>query len=224
MIEKHPGSEVGRQEGVQLQPFVLQMIDRLKDWWNELSGSQDVMRGIAPGSVTAASAIADLQNAAQTRMRAKMKNLDAYLQDFGQQYASRVMQFYTAPQVYRLTGKDGSEQYFKMHMSKSPEGNPVAMVQRYTDTGLLDPEVKSYQLRGKLDVRVTTGSSLPFSKVENQNRAYQLFDRGIIDAEEVLKSLDYPNFEAIQQRMQEKAAAQAQAEAQAAQQPPPAAA
>lgn len=219
VVEKHPGSEVTRQEGTQLQPYVLQMIDRMKELFDDISGSKDIMGGVAPGGVTAASAIADLQNAAQTRMRAKMKNLDAYLQDFGQAYASRVLQFYTAPKVYRLTGKDGSEQYFKMHMTRDEQGQQTAMVQRFTENGQLHPDVEVYQLRGKLDVRVTTGSSLPFSKVENQNRAYALFDRGIIDAEEVLKTLDYPNWESIQQRMQEKAAAQAQAEAQAA--PPP---
>lgn len=219
IIEKQPGSEVRREEGVQLQPFVLQIIDRLKNWWDELSGSQDVMRGATPGGVTAASAIDSLQNAAQTRIRLKMKNLDAYLQDFGQQYAARVMQFYTAPKVFRLTGKDGTERYFKMHIQKNPDGSSKAVVQRFTDSGQIHPTVDEYQLRGQLDVRVTTGSSLPFSKIEAQQRAYQLFDRGIIDSEEVLKSLDYPNWEAIQQRMQEKAQAAAQAQAQ--QQPPP---
>lgn len=204
VIEKHPNSEVSRQEGVQLQPYVLQLIDRWKEWFERASGSQDISRGIAPGSVTAASAIADLQNAAQSRIRLKMKQMDAYLQDLGQSYASRVMQFYTAPQVFRLTGKDGTERFFKMHMQKDEAGQTQAVVQRYTEQGQIDPNIQVYQLRGKLDVRVTTGSSLPFSKTEAANRAYQLFDRGIVDAEEVLKSLDYPNAEAILARVQRK--------------------
>jgi hypothetical protein len=211
VVEKEPGSEVRRESGVQLQPYVLTMIDKLKEWFEQISGSQDVSRGLAPGSVTAASAIADLQNAAQTRMRLKMKNLDAYLQDFGQQYASRVMQFYTAPKVFRLTGKDGTEKYFKMHIQSNEDGTRTAFVQRFTDNALLNPTPETYQLRGKLDVRVVTGSSLPFSKVENEQRAYALFDRGIIDGEEVLKSLDYPNWEAIQQRIEAKAQAMQQA-------------
>ncbi len=214
IVEKEPGSEVRREEGVQLQPFVLQIIDRLKDWFDQLSGAQDITRGVNPGGVTAASAIADLQNAAQTRIRLKVKNLDAYLQDFGQQYASRVLQFYTAPQVFRLTGKDGTEKYFKMHVQKTEDGYQ-AMVQRFTDNNLLNPTPEIYQLRGKLDVRVVTGSSLPFSKAQNEQRAYSLYDRGIIDGEEVLKSLDYPNWEAIQQRMQAQAQMKAEAEQQA---------
>lgn len=214
IIEKEPGTEVRREEGVQLQPYVLSLIDRMKEWFERSSGNQDVSRGIAPGSVTAASAIADLQNAAQTRTRLKMKNLDAYLQDFGLSYASRVMQFYTAPQVFRMTGKDGTEKYFKMSIQKQADGTSTAFVQRFTDANLLNPTPEEYQLRGQLDVRVTTGSSLPFSKVQTEQRAYQLFDRGIIDAEEVLKTMDYPNWEAIQQRMQIQAQNQAAAQAQ----------
>lgn len=203
IVEKEPGSEVRREAGVQLQPYVLSLIDRIKEIVDQLSGSQDITRGIAPGSVTAASAIADLQNAAQTRMRLKMKNLDAYLQEFGQQYAARVLQFYTAPKVYRLTGKDGTDKYFKMHIEPLEDGTHRATVQRFTDNNLLNPTPEEYVLRGKLDVRVTTGSSLPFSKVQNEQRLYGLFDRGLIDGQEVLKGLDYPNWEAIEQRMQQ---------------------
>lgn len=217
IIEKEPNSDVHREPGVALQPYVLSVIDRLKEWFEQLSGSQDVTRGIAPGSVTAASAIADLQNAAQTRIRLKTKNLDAYLQDFGQAYASRVMQFYTAPKVFRLTGNNGANKYFKMHIQTQPDGSKKAIVQRYNESGLINPNIEEYQLRGKLDVRVTTGSSLPFSKVQNEKQSLELFDRGIIDAEEVLKRMEYPNWEAVQQRVQQQhaqMAAQQQAQAQ----------
>lgn len=224
IVEKNPGTEVRREAGVQLQPYVLQLIDKVKEWVDQISGSQDITRGNTPSGVTAAGAIADLQAAAQTRIRLKSKNLDAYLQDLGQAYVSRVLQFYTAPQVFRLTGKDGTEKYFKMSIQKTQDGQGhQALVQNFTDNQLLNPTPEIYQLRGKLDVRVVTGSSLPFSKTQNENRAYQLFDRGIIDSEEVLKSLDYPNWEAIQQRMQEQAAAAAQAQAAQGQPPPQAA-
>jgi hypothetical protein len=69
------------------------------------------------------------------------------------------------------------------------------------------------EARGKLDVRVTTGSSLPFARAEKEQKLLSLFDRGIIDAEEVMKGMDFPNWEAILNRVQEK-----QAQAAAAQQ------
>lgn len=213
VVEKNPGSEVRRESGVALQPYVLSILDRLKDWFDQIGGSQDITRGIAPGAVTAASAIADLQNAAQTRIRLKSKNMDAYLQELGQSYAARVMQFYTAPRVFRLTGDDGADKYFKMHIQKLPEGGYKAFVNRYTENNLESPYTEEYELRGKLDVRVTTGSSLAFSKTQNEQQTYALFDRGIIDAEEVLKRLEYPNYEAILQRKAEMEQKQAQQQA-----------
>lgn len=222
VVEKSPGSEVRRESGVQLQPYVLSVIDRVKEWFDSISGSQDITRGIAPGGVTAAAAISDLQNAAQTRIRLKIRNLEAYLQDLGQAYASRVLQYYTAPRVFRITGRAGAEKYFKMHITKKEDekGNAyhVANVQNFTDSGLMSPEIKQYELKGKLDLRVTSGSSLPFSKAQNEQRLFSLFDRQIIDATEVLKGLDYPNYEAVLLRKQEADERQAQLQAQAQQQ------
>jgi hypothetical protein len=206
IIEKNPGSEVRREEGVQLQPYVLQLVDRMQQWFNDIAGTQDVSRGATPGSVSAASAISALQEAALTRVRQKSRNLDMYLQSLGQQYASRVMQFYTAPRVFRLTNNEGATRYFKASFQ---EGK--AYVQQWNGTGYEMP--MELEARGKLDVRVTTGSSLPFARAEKEQKLLSLFDRGIIDAQEVMKGMDFPNWEAILNRVQEK-----QAQAAAAQQ------
>lgn len=215
IIEKAPGSEVRREEGVQLQPYVLQVIDRMKEWFDQVAGSNDITRGVNPGGVTAASAIADLQNAAQTRIRQKSRNLDCYLQNLGQQYVSRVFQFYSAPQIFRLTGDEGSQKYFKFHTARSEDGETKAYVENYSEDGK-SLGISEYQVRGQFDVSVTTGSSLPFSKAEKEDRLTKLFQLGIIDAEEVLKGLDYPNYQAVMLRQQQKAEAQAQAQAEAA--------
>jgi hypothetical protein len=79
-----------------------------------------------------------------------------------------------------------------------------------------DLAVKEYQIAGKFDVKVTTGSGLPFSKQDKVSKAFELFDRQVIDDEELMKALDFPNWETVLARVQEKKAAQAQAQAQAA--------
>jgi hypothetical protein len=202
-----------RIEGVGLQPFVLQLIDRMGEWFDSIAGSQDITRGVQPTGVTANSAINTLQEAAHTRIRQKSRNLDAYLQQVGQQYKSRVFQFYSAPQIVRLTGNEGAARYFRMHIEATPEGKRTMKVTPFTDRGLEDPtEARQFEIQGDFDVRVVTGSSLPFAKAELESKMLNLFDRQIVDAEEVLKRTDYPNYQAVLQRVQ--AQAQAAAEAQ----------
>jgi hypothetical protein len=216
-----PGAEPKREEGVQLQPYVLQIIDRMAEWFDSIGGSQDVTRGLNPSGVTAASAITTLQEAAHTRIRQKARNMDVYLQQVGQQWASRTMQFTTAPKVYRLTNDQNVTQFFKMRVEPYVKANGSegkrAVVENYTAEGKLDPEtgISIYEIAGKFDVKVATGSHLPFAKAEKEEKLNKLFDRGIIDAEEVLKQTEYPNYQAVLQRMQEKAAMQAEAEMQA---------
>ena len=67
-------------------------------------------------------------------------------------------------------------------------------------------------------MRVSTGSSLPFAKAEKEAKLLNLFDRQIIDAEEVLKGTDYPNFQAVLQRLEMKKQQEAQAAMMAQQQ------
>ncbi len=220
-----------RQEGVQLQPYVLQLIDRLKSWFDDISGSNDVSRGAKPEGITAASAIQSLQEAAQTRIRQKSRNLDDFLQDLGQLYMSRVFQFRTAPEVFRLTNKDGSYKFFKFHVDSQPGATPdqepqkIARYRPYDvgeDGKHYEGQEKVVAINGMLDVKVNTGSTLVFAKADREQRAFALFDRQIIDGEEVLKTLDYPNWEAVLQRVQQRQMEAAQAQAQQQAPPPPA--
>lgn len=242
VLEPAPGSRVERVEGVQLQPYVLQLTDKMADWFDSVSGSQEVSRGVQPTGITAASAITSLQEAAQTRLRLKSRLVDYYLQDVGRQWLSRTFQYRTAPEMFRLTGKDGVQKYFRMHVEaydKTAEqvdpmtGEAVqvptgeqgrrVVVQPYQPNGMMDlADQRVYEMRGDFDVKVTTGSSLPFAKAEKEQKLLNLFDRGIIDEEEVLKGSDYPNFEAVLQRVAAKKEQQMQAEMAAKQGPPPA--
>jgi hypothetical protein len=140
--------------------------------------------------------------------------------------------------MYRLTGQDGVEKYFRMHVEdfEVTQADPVTgqemptgetkkrvTVQPYGANGMIDPlAMQQYETRGKFDVRVTTGSSLPFAKSEKEQKLLNYFDRGIIDEEEVLKGSDYPNYQAVLQRVEQKKMMAAQAQASGAA-PPPAA-
>lgn len=235
VVEKNKDSEVRREEGVQLQPYVLQIADRLAQWVDSVSGSQDVTRGVQPTGVTAASAISQLQESANTRIRLKTRLQDGYLNQVGQAWAARVFQFQTADKVYRLTNDQGASKYFRVSMQPTQMAHPQTGMpvdgksvhyQPYTDSGQIDPtQAMQYQTQGMFDVRVSSDSSLPFNKAEKEQRLLNFFDRGIVDAEEVLRGTEYPNYEAVLQRIMQKQAEQAQMQAQQGQNsaPPPAA-
>lgn len=251
VVEKEPGTEVRRESGVELQPYVLPLLDRVKQLFDGISGAKDITRPVENNSVTAASAITALQEAAQTRLRLKARHLDAFLQQMGQMYVERVMQFYTAPRIFRLTGDDGGFKFFKFHVETmlDAEGNEITGVdgkvkkrgikrdyQQNQETGQISENLTTseYEIHGEFDVRVSTGSSLPFSKNEAADKAIKLYtlspppNGGVIDDEELLKALDYPNWEAVLQRVKERKAQQmaqmqqaAQQAAQSKGQPPP---
>ena len=245
VVEKEPGSEVRRESGVELQPYVLPLLDRVKQLFDGLSGAKDISKPVDDNAITAASAIVAVQEAAQTRLRLKARHLDAFLQEMGQHYVERVMQFYSSPKVVRITGEDQGYQYFKFHIDtmKDEAGNEimgengkprkVAHMRNYiqnTETGKVSEslEATSYEIHGLLDVKVSTGSSLPFAKNQAAEKAMKLYTiapppgGGVIDDEELLKALDYPNWEAVLQRVKQKRAEQAaMAQQQAAMAPPP---
>jgi hypothetical protein len=124
------------------------------------------------------------------------------------------MQFYTAPRVFRLTNNQGVTTYFKAMFEKNEAGANSATVQQWNaEGGGWDMPIK-LQASGQLDIKVTTGSTLPFAKAEKEQKLLQLFDRGIVDQQEVLQGTDYPNWEAVLQRVQERQQAAAQQQAQ----------
>lgn len=225
IVEKNKGSEVRREEGVQLQPFVLQMIDRMKEWFTDISGTVETT---PPPGVTAAAAIQDIQEAANTRSRLKSRYLDAYLQDLGQMYVSRVVQFRDVPTVVRVTNNLNASKYFKFHVKTvmnngEPQYNEdgslqkVAVVQRMGPTGGYMGQ-QEIPIKGNLDVKVSTGSAMPFMRAKQYRQGLELFDRQIIDQVEMLKLADLPNADIIIERMTGKAQQDAQMQQQQQQQ------
>ena len=214
VVEKHPNTTVDRKEGVQLQPFVLQtlelMIERIM---GKLGSTQEVSKGVAPSADSSGYAIAQLQEAAQTRIRGKSRNVEEFLKEVGGLVADRILQFYTMPRVVRITNNQNAHQYFKFHVEEKADesGN----VQKTAHILPLDRDDMGNPVEGppiavpiksKMDVRFNVGSSLPFAKLESRTLAEKLYDKQIIDAEEYLTQLEYPNRERIIQRLKERQA------------------
>jgi hypothetical protein len=212
VVEHSPGASVRRENGPPLNPGFMQVLDRVIGWFNDVAGQSDFSQGKAEGGVTAASAIEQLITASRTRIRQRMRNLDCYLKTAGRQWLNRVLENYTAPRVYRMTNLDGSPYFLKFHVDDVEDENgnkrKQATVHKYDEKGEI--EVQQLILNGELDLKVNAGSDLPFEAADKEQKALALYDRQIIDAEEVLNQLQYPNREKILMRLQARQQQQAQ--------------
>ena len=211
VVEKEPGSEVRRESGVQLNSAIFPLLDRLESWFNSVAGTQEVSRGVAPASVTASSAIEQLMDAARTRIKQKQRNLDATVRDLGQHYVDIVLSNYTKSRVFRVTNDQTGTKYFKFRVDKGIVDGKEQLVGRMRDfmqmgdgSIAMSNEEQEFLITGRFDARVNTGTSLPFAIADKEQKAFALFDRGILDEKEVLSQIDYPNREEILQRLTER--------------------
>jgi hypothetical protein len=190
------------------------MIDALQMFIRQeesTSGITDVTQGRNPSGVTAAAAIQSLQESAHTRIRLKERNLAVSLSQLGSQVVALMMQYYTDVRVVRLVGKETALWPQKDFMEFFIERLPDDKIQLVKKIYKYNPQIEDYVAgqyetmppsAGVFDVKVLSGTSLPFAKTQKANVAFRLFDSQAIDVEELLKSLDWPDKEQVIQRQQ----------------------
>jgi len=171
--------------------------------------------------VTSGIALDSLQEAAQTRIRQKARNLEKFLNEIGTLYASRVLQFYNTPRLITINseGEGLNIKQFKFQINEDPE-NVDFYVAKVTEVVPQDQaqaqegQTKVFRTKGIFDVRATVGSNLPFAKRAKADTAMKLFQLGVLTPKRLLKDLDYPHADEIVGELEKQQAAQAQAQAQ----------
>ncbi|MDD3414880.1 MAG: hypothetical protein PHY47_12880 [Lachnospiraceae bacterium] len=108
IIRKNPGSEVKRLIPPPMPNYVAETVNTLKRDIEVISGIHDVTRGEKPGSISAASAIMALQEAAQARIRLKVKSMEHSLSEIGQSWYSRMKQFWVTNRWVRFEDEEGN--------------------------------------------------------------------------------------------------------------------
>lgn len=178
------------------------------------SGISEISQGRKPIGVTAASAIENLQEASQTRVRAKERNLQVSLQQLGTQIMALMMQFYREPRVARITGKNNVwPEYFEFFIEEPQEGQYVFNRKKYifqeaTNKYAAEPNFTAIgPTKGLMDIKIMSGTAMPWAKTTRANIAFRLLEAGAIDNKELLDTLEWPNAEQVNQRIEEKQAA-----------------
>lgn len=217
VIEVNSGKMAGirRDFPPTVQSGVLEFFQTLIKQAESITGISEITQGRKPKGVSAAAAIETLQEAAQTRIRLKERNLQVSLQQLGVQVMSLMMQYYREPRVIRITNQDTSwPDYFEFYIEEPVMGSYVMNQQQYK----FDPERQMYvpggyttsdQSKGLMDVKVLSGTAMPWAKTTRSNIAFRLFDSNVIDAKALLETLEWPDSDEILSRMQKQAEAAA---------------
>lgn len=139
-----------------------------------VSGVTDVSEGRRPVGVTAASAIAALQEKAQTIYREKIRHNDLYLEEQGYMFISLCQNWFTEEQMLRYEGKYGDKTF----------------------------PFRGIEAQGELSFNIEAGSTLPRSRAIQQQQTLDIARiRPNFPNKVLLKEMNIPNYDEVAAQM-----------------------
>jgi len=161
-------------------------IDEMK----ETSGNRDFSQGGSSAGITAASAIAALQEAGSKLSRDMIKASYRAFVQVCSLVIERIRQFYDVPRVFRITGEQGEQEFVEY-------GN-AGIKPQTMDAG--------FGIQGGrrpiFDMKVKSEKNSPFSRISQNELAKELYAAGVFNpemADQALMLLDMMDFEGIDQ-------------------------
>ena len=173
--------------------FLTQKIEELK----YVTSNQDSNNGVAPSGVTAASAIAALQETAGKNARSANKTFHRAYRDVCYQIVELIRQFYDIPRTFRIM-PDGMQEQFVQYDNKGIAPQPQMTMG--ADMGLRIPE---------FDIDVTSEKANPYKKMEINELALAFYNNGFFNPQMTdqalacLNMMDFTKKEEVMQKIQE---------------------
>ena len=173
--------------------FLNQKIEELK----YVTSNQDSNNGVAPSGVTAASAIAALQETAGKNARSANKTFHRAFRDVCYQIVELIRQFYDVPRTFRIMSESMKEEFVQY------DNKGIVPQQQMTmgiDTGLRLPE---------FDIDVTSEKANPYKKMEINELALAFYNNGFFNPQMTdqalacLNMMDFTKKEDVMQKIQE---------------------
>lgn len=155
------------------------------DQMERISGMSAIVRGATMTGRNAQGVVDSMQEAAFVRIRMSLRNLERFLRRAGNLTASLVAEFYDASRIVPFVGPDGARRSMVLH-----------------NQHFYRPSADGTRLPTAFHIKVEAGSMLPTSKQARAAEAQSLYALGAIDVEGLLDAMDYPNRQAIIQRVQ----------------------
>lgn len=189
VIPSNDPNAIKKLDGVVAPAWVINLIQLIQKDIELVTGISPLYLGQAPGSVTAASGILALQEQATARVRLKLQEQGKLIEELTQFIIAYAVEFYTEDRYFRYLDENRQMKWIEMN------NEDLAKVD--DEGNLIIPEY---------DVQVAVGFDAPMSRAYIEQQALQLFQMGIIDAVEVMKTMNFPLKEEIIERLEEKAA------------------
>ena len=173
--------------------FLNQKIEELK----YVTSNQDSNNGVAPSGVTAASAIAALQETAGKNARSSNKTFHRAYRDVCYQIVELIRQFYDIPRTFRIM-PDGVKEQFVTYDNKGLL--PQEQMTMGANIGLRLPE---------FDIEVTSEKANPYKKMEINELALNFYNQGFFNPQMTdqalacLNMMDFTKKEEVMQKIQE---------------------
>ena len=173
---------------------ILQMkIDELK----ETSGNRDVSQGSSTGGVTAAAAIAALQEAGNKLSRDMIAGSYRAFKDICYISIELMRQFYDETRAFRITGETGKYEFVDFS-NKMMQGEPIPPAYEGQES-----EVDYIQLFRKpvYDIVVKPQKRSPYSKMAQNELAKEMYNMGFFEpqrAEQAMTALELMDFDGIE--------------------------
>lgn len=169
-------------------------IDELK----HCTSNQDAANGVAPTGITAASAIAALQETAGKNARSSNKAFHRAFRDVCYQIIELIRQFYTIPRTFRICPEEGHGEQFV----------------EFSNAGIVPQEQKTMGMNMGLrvpefDIEVTTEKANPYKKMEINELALSFYNQGFFNPQMAdqalacLNMMDFTHKDAVMQRIQQ---------------------
>ena len=175
---------------------VLNTLQLIIDQLKETSGNRDFSQGTTTSGVTAASAIAALQEAGSKTARDMNKSAYRAFRSIVYLCIDLIRQFYDAPRKFRVIGEDGLERFIQYTNKR---------IQSHLYTSI----VGEYEAQPVFDIKVTAEKASPFSTVSQNELAKELYAAGFFNpqlADQALSALEMMDFESktmVQRRIQQ---------------------
>ena len=170
-----------------------QKIDELK----YVTSNQDVNNGTAPSGITAASAIAALQESQGKNARSSNKAFHRAYREVCYQIVELIRQFYDIPRTFRIN-PDGMQEEFVQYDNTGLKPQPQSMMG--ADMGLRVPE---------FDIDVTSEKANPYKKMEINELALNFYNAGFFNPQNTdqalacLNMMDFAKKDEVMQKIQE---------------------